>query len=485
MSSSTTIKKNFAYSSILTITGYIFPFITFPYVSRILGPEGIGEYNFANSVISYFSIFAMMGINTIGIREMARAKDNKSEVSRVFNSLLLLNLTATVISIFCLLLFIPIISSFEAHKDFLYIGVANILCSSLIIEWFYKGIEDFKYITIRSLVIRCIYVISIFVFIKDRDDSLLYFLLTTLMTVINAAVNLIHARQYVIFSLKGINFKPFIKSFFILGIYQILTSMYISFNVIYLGSVADDTAVGYYSVSVKLYTLLMSVFTAFTGVMLPRMSSILSQGSMDEFKELTTKSFDCLLLFSLPCIAIAEIYAPEIIRIVGGVGYEGSIMPFRIIMPLMFIVGYEQIVIVQILTPLKKDVAILINSLFGALVSLLLNFLLVSNLRSVGSSIVWFASELAVLVSAQRFVIKYVNYWMPIGKLFRAILSLLPAVFICLVLNKIEFNFYFNLIVGTCIVYVSYTIIQMFIFKNDLIFHFADSICSRFINMKK
>lgn len=485
MSSSTTIKKNFAYSSILTITGYIFPFITFPYVSRILGPEGIGEYNFANSVISYFSIFAMMGINTIGIREIARVKDNKSELSRVFNSLLLLNFIATVISILFLLLFIPIISSFDAHKDYLYIGVSNILCGSLIIEWFYKGIEDFKYITIRSLVIRCVYVISIFLFIKDSDDSLLYFLLTTLMTVINAVVNLLHARRHVFFSLKGIDFKPFLKSFFILGIYQILTSMYISFNVIYLGSVANDTAVGYYSVSVKLYTLLMSVFTAFTGVMLPRMSSILSQGSMDEFKELTTKSFDCLLLFSLPCIAIAEIYAPEIIRIVGGVGYEGSITPFRIIMPLMFIVGYEQIIIVQILTPLKKDVSILINSLCGASVSLLLNILLVSNLQSVGSSIVWFASELAVLVSAQRYVIKYVNYRMPVDKLLRAILSLLPAVLICLLLNKIDLNIYLNLIVGTCIVYISYSIIQVFIFRNELIFHFADNIRSRFINMKK
>lgn len=484
MNSSATIKKNFAYSSILTIAGYIFPFITFPYISRILGPEGMGEYNFSNSVISYFSFFAMMGINTIGIREMARVKDNKFEMTHVFNSLLFLNLITTVFAIISLFFFIPLISSFEAHKDFLYIGCANILCGTLIIEWFYKGIEDFKYITIRSLVIRCLYVVSIFVFIKDRDDSLLYFILTTLMTVSNAAVNLVHARKYVKISLKRIDFKPYISSFMILGIYQILTSMYISFNVIYLGSVADDTEVGYYSVSVKLYTLLMSVFTAFTGVMLPRMSSILSKGSMDEFKDLTTKSFDCLLLFSLPCIVISELYTPEIIRIVGGTGYEGAILPFRIIMPLMFVVGYEQIIIVQILTPLKKDIAILINSSCGALVSLILNIILVPSLASVGSAIVWHVSELIVLLSAQRFVTKYVNYKIPKEKLFRALLSLLPAVLICLLLNTLNNNSFINLFVGICIVYVSYFIFQVCIFKNEIILHFANYMYGRFISTK-
>lgn len=483
MSSSATIKKNFAYSSVLTIAGYVLPFITFPYVSRVLGPVGIGEYNFANSVISYFSIFAMMGINTIGIREMARVKEDKMAMSKVFNSLLTLNLITTVLAIVSLLLFIPIVSSFEAHKDYLYIGVANILCGTLIIEWFYKGIEDFKYITIRSLVIRGLYIVSIFVFIKDRNDSLLYFILTVMMTVVNAVVNLVHTRQYVKISLKGIDFKPYLKSFFVLGIYQILTSMYISFNIIYLGSVSDDTAVGYYSVSVKLYTILMSVFTAFTGVMLPRMSSLLSKGSMNEFKVLTTKSFDCLLLFSLPCIAIAEIYAPGIIRIVGGAGFEESILPFRIIMPLMFIVGYEQIIIVQILTPLKKDIAILIGSFCGALVSLILNLVIVPRMAAVGSSIVWFVSELVVLVSAQYFTIKYVSYSMPFHKLFKAVISLFPAIIICLLFNTLGLNNYINFIFGGCIVFVSYFLIQMYFFKNEMIRHFADSICNRFVRI--
>ena len=154
-------------------------------------------------------------------------------------------------------------------------------------------------------------------------------------------------------------------------------------------------------------------------------------------------------------------------------------------MPLMFIVGYEQIIIVQILTPLKKDIAILIGSFCGALMSLILNFIIVPRAAAVGSSLVWFVSELVVLVSAQYFTIKYVSYSMPFLKLFKAISSLLPAILICLLLNTFGINNYIVFILGGCIVFVSYFLIQLHVFNNEMICHFSDSICNRFVKIKK
>lgn len=477
-----TVKKNFIWSTILTTAGYIFPLVTFPYVSRVLGVEGVGNYNFANSVIQYFCIFAMLGIGTVGIREIAKVKGDKIKMSQVYSSLLVLNLITTLIAIFFLIFLTSFIPSFNAHKEMLYIGVSRILCGTLLVEWLYKGLESFRYITIRAILVRCIYVISVFIFVRHSNDYIIYFLLTTLTTVVNAIVNLTYSRKFVVFTLRGVEIRPYIKSFITLGIYQILTAMYVSFNVMYLGAVSGDIEVGYYSTATKLYTLIMSFFTAFTGVMLPRMSSLVAIGKEDEFKNMTSKSIDFLLLFCLPLIVLTEVYAPHIIRIIAGAGYEGAIMPMRIVMPLMLVIGYEQIIIIQMLTPLKKDKAVLTNSCIGAAVALFLNLTIVPHLASIGSAIVWCCSEIAVLSSAQYFVTKYVGYRMPIKSVFKSIVSFVPALMICFLLDNIISNWLLSLVVGAFFIVCYFFVIEIFVLKNCLLINnlkiIKEKICS-------
>ena len=226
-----TVKKNFAWSTLLTFAGYLFPLITFPYVTRVLGVEGIGQYQFAYSTIEYFSIIAMLGIGTVGIREIAKVKENRHEMSRVLCSLLSLNLITTLLAACVLLVLTFIIPSFIAHSKLLYIGIARLFCGSLLIEWLFKGIEDFKFITIRSLAIRFVFVFSVFIFVRDEDDYVIYFQLTSLTVAVNAIVNILYSRKFVDYSFRGIDVRPYVKPFIVLGIYQILTAMYTSFNV--------------------------------------------------------------------------------------------------------------------------------------------------------------------------------------------------------------------------------------------------------------
>ena len=297
MDSSSTIKKNFVWSTLLTVSGYVFPIITFPYVTRVLGAEGIGSFQYADSVIQYFCFFALMGVNTVGIREIAKAKNNAIEMSTVYSSLLSLCLFTTLISIGVLLLFTTFIPSFAAHKRMLYIGAARILAGSLLVEWLFKGLEEFRFITIRAILVRIVFVVCVFVFVRDSNDYETYFLLTVLITVFNAIINVFYSRRFVQFSFHRVCLKQYLKPFIVLGIYQVLTAMYLSFNVIYLGAKCGDLEVGYYSAATKLYTIIMSFFTAFTGVMLPRMSSLVADGKDDEFKDMTKKSIDFLLSF--------------------------------------------------------------------------------------------------------------------------------------------------------------------------------------------
>lgn len=463
------LKKNILYSSLLTVSNFLFPLLVYPYISRVLGATNIGICNFIDSVINYFILFSMMGINTIGIREIAKIKTDTHQLSKTYSSLLSLNLITTCIALIALFISVLIIPELAKHKTTMYIGALKLLFNSLLIEWFYKGLENFKFITQRSVLIRIAYVILIFLLVKNKEDYNIYYGITVMTIVINACINLFYAKKFTSFSLKIISFEHYLRPYFILGVYYFLTSMYSSFNIAYLGFIAGETEVGYYTTAVKLYTVLISLFTAFTGVMMPRMSSLVAERKYDDFKSLSAKSIDILLLFVMPIIVLSMMFTPQIISIISGPGYENAITPMRIIVPLLLIIGYEQIIIIQILTPLKKDKAILLNSILGATVGLLMNILLVSDLKSIGSALVWVIAEIAVLCSGQYFVTKYLKTSFPYTKILRQCLMTIPIGCICYMITQMKLNNILTILIGTGLVMLYYGFINIFILKNEFV----------------
>lgn len=467
--SNVSIKKNFFYNAILTVSNYIFPLLTFPYVTRVLGVEHLGIYNFVESSIQYFITLSLLGINATAIREIVRTRSNRQVLSETFSSLLLMVLCSTLLSLAILFVCIQLIPKFYVYKGLFYIGAVKILFSALLVEWLYSGLENFRYITIRSIIVKLVYVLCVFLFVQDTDDYALYFLLTVLLTVGNAILNLIYSRKFLTITFRNIDFRPYISSFLVLGIYQICTSLYNAFNVLYLGIVSDEIQVGYYSVAVRLYTIILALFTAFTGVMIPRKTALLTEGRMTEFLDITYKSVDVLLAFVVPTIVVTVFYAPEIIRLIAGPGYEGSVVLMRMLMPLMFIIGYEQIIITQTLLPIKKDRAILINSILGGSVALSLNYLLVSHLQSVGSAIVWIVCELVVLCSGQYFVKKYINLNFPYIKVLKRILAVIPLFPVLYYYGRLANNIFVNIMYGGVFVFSYYLVLEFYIFHNSLL----------------
>lgn len=459
------LKKNFLYSSILTTANYIFPLITYPYVSRILGVTNIGLYNFADSIINYFIMFSMMGIGIIGIREIAATQDDKNEKNKVFSSLFILNAVLTLLALAILIICIFTVHDLRENKELMYVGVLKLISNLFLIDWFYKGLEKFKYITNVTLTIKLLYVVSVFIFVKESNDYTIYYLLCTLMITLNAIANFIYAFKYVKFDFKSLNIRKYVKTNFVLGVYCFLTSMYTSFNVAYLGFVSNTTEVGYYATGTKLFSIIIALYTAFTGVVQPRMSSLLSENKFDEFIGLIKKSTDFLLTITVPAVLFTCAFSPEIIKIISGEGYEGAIIPTRIVMPLIFIIGYEQILVVQILTPLKKDRQILINSISGAMIGLILNLILVNKYASTGSAIVWVMSEITVLISAQHFVTKYTKVSFPYMKLAKEIVRYIPLLLLYWGISQcIDSNLIINFGIGTII-----TGIYVFVVKRKFI----------------
>lgn len=464
-----TIKKNFFFSSILTTANYIFPFLTYPYVSRVLGVNNIGICNFVDSIINYFILFSMMGISIVGIREIAKSKNDPTQLSRTFSSLFWINTISTSFVLIVLCISIYAVPKLYIHKELLFLGAFKLAFNYLTVDWLYRGLENFKYITVRTLIVKCLYVIGVYIFIHDKNDYTIYYALLCGMTIVNAIINIVYSRHFVHITCKALTLTPFIKPFLTLGLYNFLTSMYTSFNVAYLGFTSGETEVGYYTTATKLYTILLAIFTAFTGVLLPRMSSLIAERKMDEFRGLLKKSIDILFAFAIPTIIFAMVMAPEIIEIISGKGYEGAIAPMRIVMPLMLVIGYEQILIIQTLMPLKEDKVILRNSILGAISGLLMNILLVSNWHSVGSAFVWVISELVVLTSAQMFLSKHYDIHFPIRRLLKNIIwhiPLLACVWLIALINK---NIFIMISIAAIALLVYCIILQVFILKNETV----------------
>lgn len=425
------IKKNFAYSSLLTVSGFLFPMLTYPYVSRVLGVTNIGICNFVDSVINYFILFSCMGINIVGIREIAKAKGDGVRLSKVFSALCALTGGMTLLMLLCLLVATAFVPQLNEYAPLMMVGACKLVANLFLIEWFYKGIEDFKYITYRSLLVKALYVAGVFLFVHQPSDYPVYYLLSVLLVVANAAFNVFHGRKLIRFSWDKDAFREFRRPFFILGLYALLTSMYTSFNVAFLGFATNVTEVGYYTTATKLHGIILAFFSAFTGVMLPRMSALVGEGRMDEVKRLADKSFDLLFMTSVPLVVFSVYFAPEIIYLIAGSGYEGAITPMRMVMPLVLIIGLEQILIIQLLMPLRSDKVILVNSIIGASVGILANVFLVPVWAAKGSAFVWLLSEVSVLLSASYFLRRRLGLGVSGGKVVRALVCALPYLLVC------------------------------------------------------
>ena len=246
------VKKNIFYTSILTTSNYIFPLIVYPYVSRVLGVTNIGLCNFIDNIINYFILFSMMGITIMGNRQIASERAKGHQINASFSSLLFINGLTTLLAILVLILLTIYNPILNENKEMMAYGALKVISNFFLIEWFYKGLEDFKFITIRTIIVKCLFIISVFIFVKNANDYKIYYLLSVLMITGNSIINMIYSRHFARFNIRLIKLRNIIKPYFMLGVYMLLTSLCTTFNVVYLGFVTNDTQVGYYTTAIKL-----------------------------------------------------------------------------------------------------------------------------------------------------------------------------------------------------------------------------------------
>ena len=464
------VKKNIIYTTILTSSNYIFPLIVYPYVSRVLGVHNIGLCNFIDSVIDYFILISMMGVNIVGTRLIAADQSKKEKLNQTFSSLLTLNGLFTALALLFLCIATLLVPDLSENREMMGYGALKVVSNFLLLEWLFRGLEDFKFITYRSLLVKCLYVVAIFIFVRERTDYSTYYLLTVLTLTGNAVVNVWFSKRFVDFKRKLINFKYIWKPFLILGGYLILTSLYTKFNIVFLGFTTDDAQVGYYTTATKLYSIFLAVFSGVSTVLMPRMSSLLAEKKIDEFKVMIYKSINYLLSLSFPVIILTVIFSPQVIYLISGPGYEGAATPMRIIMPLMLIIGYEQIQVIQCLMPLGSDKIIMRNSIIGAVVGVVFNLLFVPMLKSVGAAITWVIAELIILYLSQIALKHKLGMKFPFKDLLNFILYYTPLAGILIILYyfSIDLEYWVSLILAAATTAIYFLILQIFILKDPI-----------------
>lgn len=465
------LKKNILYSGFLTTSLYIFQFITYPYVARVLGVTNIGICNYVQSIVQYFMLFSMMGVTSLGIREIAACGKDYIKRDTVFSKIFLLTNITTALVVLCYICCIEFIPKLTPYRTLLYVGTLQIVFNTLTIEWFFRGIENFKYITIRTFIIRSAYVIAIFLFIHSPSDYGKYFTITTLTYVLNGIINLLFSRKIVKFQWQKLSsLRCYIKPMLSLGALAILGAMYTSLNIIYLGFITNATEVGYYTTSTKIQGIILGLYSAFTLAMMPRMSGCHNE---KEKSNLIDESLILLLNLTIPIIIISEFYASTVIQIISGASYMAATPMLRITMPLLFIIGIRQVFIAQILIPNRKDLSILISSLGGGITAIISSILFVPLWKGIGSAIVFVSSETVVAFFAYYFVKSKRLYTIDRKKCFINLTYWMPFILLCWLLTMCENQYIAFLISGFCMPIYAH-IVMMYLIKD-----------TRYINLVK
>lgn len=470
------LKKNFIYSSILTVSNYLFPLIVYPYISRTLGLSNIGVVNFVDNLVNYFVLISMMGITTVGVREIAAAHKNRKKLSKTFMSLLMLTAISTIIAIIILGIVMYTVPTLFPYRSLLYVGIVKLVFNLFLVEWFFMGLEEFKYITTRSILVKCVYVLSVFLIVKEAADYKIYYILTVSFVVINAVINLFYSRHFIYYSLKDIHMRPFFKPYMIMGVYSLMTNAYIMLNPVWLGFVTNTDEVGYFTTATRLHTIISAVLLSFANILFPRVSNLLAEGKQKEFWDKINIAFDAIFLFAFPTIVYMLVAGPDLLHLVVGNGFEGAYLPLRIITPLALIIGIEQILVIQILMATHQDSTVLQNSIIGAVTALIFNILLTTSLGAVGSAIVWVIVELVVMTLSIIAIYRKYNYILPFKRVFSYCISYTPLLLLSLLLYYNLDNTYAIISVIAVLTIVYAAINESFILKNKVVRQLLQSI---------
>jgi len=478
---STSLKKNFAFNLINTLSGLIFPLITFPYVSRILLPEGIGQIQFYQSIINYIALFTALGLPLYAVREISKVKNDTYLLNKISVEILVLHTFLTILGYLVVFILGFTVDKIQSHLILFLILSGSLLFSAIGASWFYQGVEDFKYITIRALAIRIASLVGLFLLVSNRDDLLIYASITVLAEVGGNIFNFIRLKKYI--DVKSICFKsinplvhlrPALKLFSL----NLIISVYVNLDSVMLGFISGEQFVGYYTSSTKITKVLLGIVQSLGTVLLPRLSALAAENRMIEFKEIANKAISFVLMLSLPLTVGLIFMAHPLILLFSGSAFLPAALTLQILASIILFISLSGIIGMQILYALGKENIVILSVSIGAIANFLLNMVLIpiyaQNGAAFATSVAEFSVTFSMIVLAWKFF--PVNLFSTINRTYFYGTLLIVGYLFSLFWFDLSIYTYLAIgVLGSIVLYASF----LFYKRDYFVFHFFNQVKQR------
>lgn len=479
------MKKSIAINTLFNVTykilNMLFPLVTSVYLARVLGPMYIGKVSYAQSILSYFTVLASLGIPTYGMREIAKSADEPQRRNKVFSELFLLNLLSTLVCSIIYTVLIMSISRFRADlKLFLCVGLSLYL-NVFNIDWFYSGQEEYIYITLRSLIIKLLSLFLILFLVKNQEDYIVYAFILSVATTGNYVWNMINLRKRVHFQVHNLEFKTHLKSVIILLMTMLATDLYNQIDVTMLGLIRSDVEVGYYTSGVKIIKLINSITAAISATIIPRMCLFFDKKQEKDYKQLFWQTMDIVIIFSVPCFIGIILVSKPLILVMFGIEFLATVNVVRLLAPIILIISISYLVGSVVLTSTNNESCLLRATIVGSVVNVLLNSLLIPRFGIIGAAAASITGELVVLIIHFRYGWKYVRKHIDVR--FIQGVTYACLIMIIVVVSLLSFIPYpvLSLLVSVVLGAFVYATV-LIIFKNRIIIQILNRVKSKVLN---
>ncbi len=472
--------KNAFFNLIKTAATLLFPIITFAYVSRIFHAEGMGKINFAKSVVSIFSMCAMLGIHNYGVREIAGVKEDRKKRSCTFKEILYINLVSCAVSYLLLFAMLFWNSKFRGYSGIILIYSINIVTLVLGVEWLYCAMEDYKYIAVRTCAIQIISLIVLLLFVHEERHIYLYALIQVISAGGAYIFNFFHARKYV--DLKGekeLHIRYHIKPVLYIFITSVFVKVFTDMDTVMLGLMSDDRVVGLYAAAYKMSTVLSSVIGAATAVTLPRIAYLIENSTKEQVQGLLKKSLHFIFMIGVPVALGAFLFSKTFLTILNGSDFIEADISAKILAIRTFISPLNGVLLINYLTPKKKDKECIMITSIAAVFNLFSNYILIPILQQNGASLATIIAEgiefvLIIVVVSKSISVKYLfqGIW---KYLLASLCMVMMVILICQLINNMIVQLGISVMVG---IFVYFGL--LYLLKCDLVLLISQKIIKRY-----
>lgn len=394
------IKKNTLFNIIKTCSSILFPLIVFPYVSRTLLPDNIGKVNFAQSFVSYFALIASLGVQTYAIRECAAVSNDKRKLSNISSQIFSINMCMTIVAYVALFITLLFANKVQNYRTLIIIQSATILFTTLGSDWLNSAMEDFKYITLRTIGFQILSLIAMFSFVHTPNDYYKYAIITVLSTSGANIANIWYRKKYcdVKFTLD-IEWKRHMVPISLLFVMMLSQTIFHNADITMLGLMKDDYQVGLYTTAHKVTNLVSTVVQSVILVVIPRLSQLFANNDWESANKLLRKLLLLNIGLGLPCVTGVIMLAKDITWLVGGDEFAEAAPVMQIlILAFMFSLVGGSFLGNAVLIPTKNEKYYMIVCCITAVANVIINAILIPHLAAIGAAIATAFNGLIILL---------------------------------------------------------------------------------------